>query len=393
MIGKINPQIKQVHIYGAGISGLLVAYFLKKKNYHVTLFEKTSHIGGKIQTKTTSLGPVETAANAIMSSPAVLALLQELRLSPITPAPKLKRWVWLQGKARSPLNFLTILRMVLNLWRKTPSLEQQENISVADFFRPLTGKQFCEQTLSAALGGIYATQSSSLHFRSLFPKTKNQVTYFSFIKTLLKNKKNLKSLSFERGMQELVDALRSKLQDNIQLQQSPPINTNVNTIICTDAHEAGDLLANYFPQLSQQLKKINYVNLSTTTLFSKNTIPFLENAFGVLFPPSEKHNLLGTLHNTAIFSNRAKNLHSYTFITKGDFNLSLIPFEHQLDIISIHSTPWTRAIPVYDQTRYAVISTIQKEWEKNPNMPMLFGNYVAGISLRELVEQASLLTN
>ena len=68
---------RDVHIIGAGVSGLLMAYYLKKAGHNVTVFEK-ERVGGKIQTKHTEAGPAEKAANAIYTSPEALELIAEL---------------------------------------------------------------------------------------------------------------------------------------------------------------------------------------------------------------------------------------------------------------------------------------------------------------------------
>ncbi len=49
---------REVHVIGAGVSGLLIAYYLKKAGHKVTVFEK-DRAGGKIQTKLTEAGLAE----------------------------------------------------------------------------------------------------------------------------------------------------------------------------------------------------------------------------------------------------------------------------------------------------------------------------------------------
>ena len=46
----------KVHVYGAGLAGLTVADLLVKKGYEVTVFEKSSHLGGCLYTERTPEG-------------------------------------------------------------------------------------------------------------------------------------------------------------------------------------------------------------------------------------------------------------------------------------------------------------------------------------------------
>jgi protoporphyrinogen oxidase len=59
MILKLSSHLdltKTVHIYGAGIAGLLMAYQLKKKAIPFKIYESEKRVGGKIQTRITEFG-------------------------------------------------------------------------------------------------------------------------------------------------------------------------------------------------------------------------------------------------------------------------------------------------------------------------------------------------
>jgi protoporphyrinogen/coproporphyrinogen III oxidase len=55
--------MKHIAIIGAGIAGLSCAYELKKKGYTVTVYEKESHVGGRMSTRTKNTFPMDTGAN------------------------------------------------------------------------------------------------------------------------------------------------------------------------------------------------------------------------------------------------------------------------------------------------------------------------------------------
>ena len=70
---------KNVAIIGAGITGLTAAYYLKKAGIPFTIFEKTAHIGGVINTKFKNGFIYETGPNSgIISTPEIARLFEEL---------------------------------------------------------------------------------------------------------------------------------------------------------------------------------------------------------------------------------------------------------------------------------------------------------------------------
>lgn len=399
-IGQIDPS-KEVHIIGAGVSGLLMGHYLTKSGLKVTIFDKSSRPGGKIQTEITQDGPVEKAANAIFTNPDVLELLKELNLDYQEPAPKLKKKLWRFGKARSfPLNLREVFGVINRLSKPVP--RDIDEISMQGFFAQVLGDRCSYEVLSAVFGGIYATDARTLHFKSVFKDAINSHSYYGFFKELKNARKasghKSKSISFDGGMETFIKALSKNL--NIVSQEKIEIDSNVNTIICTDAKEASKLLNFNDPESSTLLEKINYQELSTSTYFFKRAVKNLEGSFGVLFPPRSGFKASGILHNSAIYDNRTSSneLRSYTFICPSeDYSmadaladigrLDAQKFSSN-DISSSAITNWKRAIPLYDLARYEAISKIRVKFKNNVPGVVLFGNYVDGISIREMTTSA-----
>ena len=71
---------KKVCIIGGGVSGLTVAFLLKKKGLEVTLFEKSKRAGGNIQTVKLDDFMIEYAPNSLLRSPRLVDLIRELKL-------------------------------------------------------------------------------------------------------------------------------------------------------------------------------------------------------------------------------------------------------------------------------------------------------------------------
>src|SRR6478609_3490421 len=138
---------KSIAVVGAGISGLVLAYQLKKKGNHVTVFESSAKVGGKIKTSHSDgfeldLGPVSCA-----ETPALHELIGELNLeSEVLTAQSAvsKRYIFSKGKIHavepSPPKLLTHpmlswrgrFGLLKDIFIK-PAAEQIEDETVAQF--------------------------------------------------------------------------------------------------------------------------------------------------------------------------------------------------------------------------------------------------------------------
>lgn len=398
IIGKIDPADKKVSVWGAGISGLLIAYYLKKAGFNVTVFETASEVGGKIQSKIVNGAVVEKAANALFLNADGYELIQELGLEILRPPKKLVRFIFTNGKPRSPFSF-SLLKKFWNLWKRPPQIT--DGLSVADFFLPLLGEEKVKTLLSPALSGIYATDASSLHFLSLFPETmdaRSFPSYWAFFKHVKSMRKGRTapvrgSVGFRGGMQNFAKSLAENL--DVQLATKHRINFRENNIICTEAFSAADLLRSHRPDMSEVLRGIRYLQVSTVNVFLKYEISKLKRAFGVLIPSFENFKAIGILNNRAIFSENYPNTISYTLISPQESTdeevlkdlKRLDPGIEFSDLLNIERTDWQKGLPLYDLNRYLSIKKLHGQIEREERLA-IFGNYVQGISLREMISEA-----
>ena len=267
--------------------------------------------------------------------------------------------------------------------------------------------QITSEVLACALVGIYAEDVSNLHFRSLFSlEAMENETYLSFFKRYKnskpKNKEKATSLNFDNGLSELVTALREFSKDHIKTGHTVDEVIGKNTIVATDATQAARLLENRLPRLSIELSKISYNHVSVFHSFSSFSIPFLEGAFGMVFKPTDSfRTTLGIIRNDQVFKGRVKDksLSSYSFICRGDVSTSeiehdLIEIEQEKVLeanIDSSSISWKRGIPVYNLTRFNAIQKSHEILEETPAGVAIIGNYIGGISLREILQNAKAL--
>ncbi len=402
IIGKIDPSDKNVTIYGAGFSGLVLGYFLKSEGYKITILEKSNKVGGKIQTKKVEGGLVEKGANALFLNADGLELLRELKLEPLPAAKKLKRLLMVNGKPKRPLQMGLISKLGVNVYKKPPLIT--DGLTVAEFFRPLLGDEKVNRFVSPVLSGVYAASSEQLHFRSIFEQVGKKAqfeSYFDFIKLMIRHQKSLPKLeisgtvSFEGGMQTLINRLAEVLKHDIKLNSKEPFKLKHNTILCTDALTASELLESSKPELAKELSRIRYTELSSVTVFLKREIRPLTRSFGVLIPQDTGFHSFGILNNKAIFPSNNENMLSYTLIGRKKYTdddvlndlRQLFPEIGKEDIDHTENSYWEKALPLYDLQRYLAVKKLHQIAQRESNVA-IFGNYVAGISLREMVSAA-----
>jgi oxygen-dependent protoporphyrinogen oxidase len=402
VIGKIDPNEKNVYIWGAGFSGLILGYYLKEQGYKVTIYERSNKIGGKIGTKKTHAGLVEKGANALYMNADAMDLLKELELAPLPATKKLKKLLLLNGKPKRAYQLSIISKLAINGHKKPPLIS--DGLTVAEFFKPLLGSDHINKFISPALGGIYASTADQLHFKSIFNEIGRIAqfdSYWEFMKFLFKNQKQKPrlevtgSVSFDGGMQTLINRLGDHLKNEIKINSKEAFKIKGNTIICTDSQSASELTFTSKPEFSIELARIRYQELTTVTVFMKREIRSLQKSFGVLIPLDNGFNSIGVINNKAIFPANNQNIYSYTFISRKkstndeimeDIKTLYTEFVPE-DIDYIENTYWERALPIYDLQRFLSVKKLHQLAYKEPNFA-IFGNYVAGISLREMISAA-----
>lgn len=402
VIGKINPADKNVTIWGAGFSGLILGYYLKDQGYKITILEKSNKIGGKIQTHKAPQGLVEKGPNALYMNADGMDLLKELKLEPMPATKKLRRLLLINGKPRRPIQLGLLSKLLIHGHTKPPLIS--DGLTVADFFRPLTGMDNVNKFISPILGGIYASPAGNLHFKSIFSELSNVAqfdSYWDFMRTVAKNQKAKPkleisgSVSFEGGMQTLTNRLAEILKHDIKLNHKESFKIKGNTIICTDAFNASELVRDLKPEISAELLRLKYQELTSVTVFLKREIKSLHRSFGVLIPLENGFNSIGIINNKAVFPANNENIYSYTFIArkkcsdeeiKADIKNLSSEFDSE-DIDYIENTYWEKALPIYDLQRYLAVKKLHQLAIKESQFA-IFGNYVAGISLREMISSA-----
>jgi len=340
-----------VIIIGAGLTGLTIAFHLKKRGKKVIILEKNDWIGGQIRTFEEDRFVFESGPNTgVVSYPEVAELF-----SALSPDCELEtadenaahRLIWKDGCFRNlpsglisaiktPLfTFPDKLRILGEPFR--PKGNNPDESVAAMALRRLGGKSFVNYAVDPFLSGVYAGDPTKLITRYALPKLYNlEQNYGGFIKGTFAKMREPKSdrdrlatkkvFSARGGLKNLVSALANAVgKDNIVLStkqiQILPVDSHWE-ITCTiptgeeklkaskvittvGAYSLPDLLPFIEKSEMDKISNLRYAPMALAAVGIKNTGGLQFNAFGGLVPSIEKQEVLGILFPSACFQERA----------------------------------------------------------------------------------------
>jgi protoporphyrinogen/coproporphyrinogen III oxidase len=352
MIGKIV-------IIGGGISGLAAAHRVLELNpsAQVTLLEASNRLGGTIHTEHRDGFLIERGPDSFISEkPQALELAKLLGLEPrliqtneefrrsfivrdnrLLPVPEgfqllapSRMWPFLTsdifslaGKARMAADLI--------LPRKRTNGTKDE--SLASFVRRRLGEEALARMAQPMVGGIYTADPETLSLRATLPRFLDmEQKHRSLILAMLRQGRTQKAgtsgaryslfLSFDRGMQVLVDALaqtRADIRLNTRVErllrndQGWTITTATGEQIKTravcvalPAYLAAALLGDTSEHLAHKLRAIKYASTATINFgYRRRAIAHHLNGFGFVVPFIEKRSLIACTFSSVKFPGRA----------------------------------------------------------------------------------------
>jgi oxygen-dependent protoporphyrinogen oxidase len=446
--------MKKICLIGGGISGLCVAYRLKKKGVDVLLVERNAICGGNIQTERDGDFLIEWGPNSTLASAHLFELIAELGLlDEVAPANQRakKRYILKDDKLRPlPLKIAQIFGTdVLSTKAKLKLLREPfdkskspENESVAEFFRRRFGQEVLDYAVDPFVSGIFAGNPDQLSIKYAFPSLfKMEADYGSVLKASVFGKKEKpgkfvpkgisRSVSFKNGMQTLTDKLAENLPDEIRTETEvlqidkndfgkfkiQTVDAKINResfdaiVISTTSFAAANLIENLDGELSRALSEIYHPPLAVVvSAFKKEDINFDLDGFGFLIPKVEKRKILGSLWSSVIFESRApEDVHLLTtfiggarnaeLFDKSDEELFQIAREEIDSILGLKGEPifqrikrWKKAIPQYNLGYEKIADSIEKFKMENAGI-FFCSNFYRGISVSDCIKSSVTATD
>ena len=440
-----------VVIIGGGISGLAAAHRLLELGAQVTILEASSRLGGTIQTEQRDGFLLERGPDSFISEkPQAVELAKRLglesrlvqtneqfrrsfivrdgRLRPVPEGFQLlapsRLWPFITsdifsvaGKARMAADLL--------LPRKSTNGTNDE--SLASFVRRRLGVEALDRMAQPMVGGIYTANPETLSLRATLPRfLEMEREHRSLILAMLRQGRAQKIgtsgaryslfLSFDRGVQVLVDAL-AQIKADIRFNRravglkrdgsSWTITTNdgeqieaEKICIALPAYTAASLLNG---DLAEKLKQIKYASTATINFaYRRSAIAHPLNGFGFVVPFIEKRSLIACTFSSVKFSERAPEGHVLLRAFAGG---ALQPDIFALDesemtarveadlreLLGINEAPlfvetakWERSMPQYEVGHLERVNEIEKLTSELPGLA-LAGNAYRGAGIPDCI--------
>lgn len=171
-----------VLIIGAGISGLVCAWSLRKAGIDALLVESSPRPGGLIRSERRDGYLLELGPQSFSSTPQILDLCRDLGIQDqlVEAPPRAPRYLLLSGQLRpAPLSpaafFASSLFSVKTKWsllrdafgHSTPA---EDDESIAAFARRKFTQELLDKLVGPFVSGIYAGDPEKLSFRASFPQ-------------------------------------------------------------------------------------------------------------------------------------------------------------------------------------------------------------------------------
>lgn len=341
---------REVVVIGGGLTGLVTAFWLRKKGVDALIIEKDNKPGGVIRTAREQGFVYETGPNTgVLSHPEVAMLFDELetkcKLEPADRSAK-KRLIWknncwhplpsgLMEAIKTPLFSKTDkFRILLEPFRKRGKDPFE---SLESMVKRRLGQSFLDYAIDPFISGIYAGDPSYLVPRYALPKLYAlEQKYGSFIKGAVMKRLEKKDemekkvtrevFSVEGGLDNLTGALESEIgPQNIRTGVSGSVVTPFNNGYLISGNFRGKELevqaqyvistigsfelAELLPFLNRDelslINNLKYSGVIQITMGFNNWKGVDMKAFGGLVPSIEKRDILGILFPSSFLKKRA----------------------------------------------------------------------------------------
>lgn len=439
-----------VLIVGAGISGLALAYYLRKSGMDAQIVEASPRPGGVIRSERRDGFLLELGPQSFSGTSQLLELARELGIENelLEAPPRAPRFLLLNGQLKpAPLSppafFASSLFSARTKWsilrdlfgRSTPPDADE---SVAAFIRRKFSPELLDKLVGPFVSGIYAGDPEKLSLRAAFPQLyEAERTAGSLIRGMMRAAKSRPGpkqratlQTFREGNETLIKALAknlgSALRTDVSVSEtrrtisgSPAkyqvsLTSNGSTeqviadhlVLATPTHVTATLVRCIQPELASALSAIEYAPIAVVSLgYPKSAIAHSLDGFGFLIPRSSGLRTLGTVWNSSLFPGRAPDSHAlFTSFLGGATDPQavtlppdeLITLVHKeiAPLLQISQSPtfssvtlYQRALPQYNLGHSERLASLQKFKADLPGL-WLTGNYLRGPAIGACIEQA-----
>lgn len=444
----------KITILGAGISGLALAYWLRKDGADITVLEAGTEPGGSMVSRQEAGFLIDYGANSgLDTTPLIAQMAVDLGLGDklvYADSTGNKRYIYRNGRLHAlPTGPLAFIKTDLfSIWAKLrllaePFIGRSSDgyyQSVSQFVERRLGREFLDYAINPFVAGVFAGRPENLSVRSAFPRLyRLEERYGGLIKGMIKgakerrqraetSKQNARMFSFTGGMQVFPKAIASagipiqygcrvekvgvgKRGFVVTCRQNGQAVENQSDVVVSaiPAYDAAPVFEKMDPQLSNHLRKIHYPPVKVLYLgYRKTAVRQPLDGFGFLIPEKERKKFLGAIWSSVIFPNRSQpDQAAFTLFIGGarapeifaedpqQLNRDVIDeFEEIMGIteppVFLKERMWLQSIPQY-HVGYVELENYFEGFERNHPGLFLSGNYRGGISVGDCIKNSQIL--
>jgi protoporphyrinogen/coproporphyrinogen III oxidase len=441
-----------VLIVGAGISGLICAYSLRKAGIDAQLVEASLRPGGVIRSERREGFLLELGPQSFSGTPQLTELCRDLGIAGelVDAPPRAPRFLLLDSQLKQaplspPALFASSLFSAKTKWRllrdalgrsAPPYLDE----SVGTFMRRKFSAELLDKLVAPLVSGIYAGDPDKLSLRAAFPQLfEAERASGSIIRGMMfgakpeKGPKQRPALqTFREGNETLIKALAASLGPALRSDVSVSEIRRPNPtrgaaakyqvavtasgfadqiiaerlVLATPTHVAASLLPSVSPELASTLSSIEYAPIAVVSLgYRKSVVGGSLEGFGFLVPRSAGLRTLGTVWNSSLFPGRAPDGHALftnfiggatdpQAITLSTNELVALVHKEIAPLLEIHQSPTFSNVTLYPralpQYNLGHAERLASLRKRRAELPGLWlaGNYLRGPSIGACLEQA-----
>jgi oxygen-dependent protoporphyrinogen oxidase len=338
-----------VIVLGAGLTGLVTAFYLKKAGKQVLVIDKKEKPGGVIETHRENGFVFESGPNSgVLGWPEAAELFEDLGdvvKMELADESASKRLIWkgdqwhalpssLTGGITTPLfSFADKIRLLGEPFRARGKNPDEK---LSELVKRRMGKSFLEYAVDPFILGIYAGDPDYLVPKYALPKLYNlEQNYGSFIGGAIKKqfektderqkKATRKIFSAEGGLSSLIHAMVSRVGQDLVVLSATDISVSKNddaylvsyskdgkcqfetdhvvtTMGSHDLHKVFDFVTE---EMISTIDNLEYAKVVQVALGFNEWDGVPLDAFGGLVPFKEKRDILGVLFISSFLKNRA----------------------------------------------------------------------------------------
>jgi len=441
--------MKPVVVAGAGISGLALAFELRRLGVPVAVLESEARAGGKIESDhrdgyLCERGPASFLDRAGSITALAKALGIENRVVLAGDAAE-RRLVAAQGRLHdTPATFSSFVVSSLLPWSaklrvlgdlilpRGPSARGEDE-SVAAFACRRLGKLAGERLLQPLVSGLYAGDPERVSLPSAFPLVaameRDQRSFVLAMRrefAAARKKTAPRLASFEGGLDELTSALAAQLGPDLLLRTSmlriekdgsgfrvaadeqghPRSLEAAAVVMALPAHVGTSLLAPFDEAIATVLGQIPYVPVTLVHLgYPISALSRPVDAYGFFVPPSEPLRVLGGIFPSQFFACRApEGFHLFSVRTGGarhpeaftmpDDGLVALADDELRGLLGftagpsfVHIVRHERALPQYTLGHMERVAALMEGERRHPGL-FFHGNAYHNAGVPELVNRS-----